>query len=92
MSFSVRRLEIPSPPQRQRCELFLAVKMDRFFGRGSRETFEAVGKIRILTNPAAQNASQRYSNGEQVADRPDKGFPGCFCRLKISTVCPRGRG
>ena len=42
-------------PQRQRGEVFLTLKMGRFFGSGSRETSEAVGEIRILTNSATQN-------------------------------------
>jgi hypothetical protein len=36
--------------------------MGRFFGSGSRETSEA-GEIRILTNSATQNASQRGPRG-----------------------------
>jgi hypothetical protein len=45
----------------QRCEVFLTLKMGRFFGNGSRETSEAVGEIRILSNSATQHASQNAS-------------------------------
>ena len=44
----------------QRYEVFLTLKMGRFFGSGSCETSEAVGEIRILTNSATQNVSQRW--------------------------------
>ena len=52
-------------PQRQRGEVFLTLKMGRFFGSGSRETSEAVGEIRILTSSATHKASQRCRSGRK---------------------------
>ena len=50
--------------------------MGRFFGSGSRETSEAVGDIRILTNSAAKNASQRYQHPRQRPRGMSKGDVG----------------